>query len=74
MKALEDYVPKKLKPYFEQAFRDSDGYWFYFTDNVSFESTDCGIVHEDTISQCREQMRYYNLYPNAVINSNGYRV
>lgn len=74
MKDLSEYVPKKLEPYFEEAFRDPDGIWFYFTENVRFMSTDCGIVHEDTITQCREVMRDYILYPDAKLNAGGWRI
>lgn len=53
------YIPKKLLPYFDGYEHESNGYWIYFTDNVTFASTETSMVHESTIRECREAMRDY---------------
>jgi hypothetical protein len=51
-------VPKTLLPFLEDAFRDSDGYWFYFkADRVCGGACGTGIVHEDTIQEAKAVMR-----------------
>lgn len=53
---LKAYVPVRFRPYLEEAFRDCDGYWFYFDGKkVVGGSNDTGIVHEDTIAACRAE-------------------
>lgn len=53
---LKSYVPVRFRQYLEEAFHDCDGYWYYFNPSrVIGGSNDTGIVHEDTISQCRQQ-------------------
>ena len=53
---LTTYVPVRFRPYLEEAFRDCDGYWFYFDgEKVVGGSNDTGIVHEDTIAACRAE-------------------
>ena len=59
---LRTYVPISFRPYLEDAFRDCDGYWFYFDEKkVIGGSNDTGIVHEDTISGCRDEFRCLRL-------------
>lgn len=59
---LRSYVPIRFRPYLEDAFRDCDGYWFYFDGKkVIGGSNDTGIVHEDTIAGCRDEFRCLRL-------------
>jgi hypothetical protein len=55
---LKRHVPKTLLPFLEDAFHDSDGYWFYFkADRVCGGACETGIVHEDTIREAKAVMR-----------------
>ena len=59
---LKTYVPVRWRPYLKEAFRDCDGYWFYFDETkVIGGSNDTGIVHEDTIARCRDEFRCLRL-------------
>jgi len=53
---LRTYVPVRWRQYLQDAFRDCDGYWFYFDETkIIGGSNDTGIVHEDTIADCRAE-------------------
>lgn len=56
--SLLRYVPSRLLPFLVDCYRDSDGYWFHFSDHVVDHSTGSHTVHEDTIRQCLQAFRY----------------
>ena len=57
---LRKHIPPKLLPHVTEAFKDSDGYWIWFDDNVDTKydpCQPCGTIHEDTIGAVKSALR-----------------
>ena len=50
---LSRHVPATFKPYLVESCHDADGFWFWFSDDVTGGACGTSTVHEPTLAACR---------------------
>ncbi len=59
-KSIVDYIPKKFKPYLCDAYKDADGYWVVFNNNVLLDNerhTANGETIKQLLSDIKENVK-----------------